>query len=84
LGFVCHYKALAGGAICTTCTHPCCEFLGQPWLRPRDPEEAQDAAQQRRCPVKYKPPVLRSTRIPPRALTKKKARASHVKTHPRG
>jgi hypothetical protein len=28
-------------------------------------------------------PVLRSTRIPPRVLTKKKARASHVKTHPR-
>jgi hypothetical protein len=31
-------------------------FLGPPWLRPRDPEEAQGAARQRRCPVKYKPP----------------------------
>jgi hypothetical protein len=31
-------------------------FLGQPWLRPRGPEETQGAARQRRCPVKYKPP----------------------------
>jgi hypothetical protein len=34
-------------------------FLGQLWLRPRGPEEAQGAARQRRCPVKYKPPVQR-------------------------
>jgi hypothetical protein len=31
-------------------------FLGQPWLRPRGPKDAYGAAQQRRCPVKYKPP----------------------------
>jgi hypothetical protein len=47
-------------------------FLGRPWLRPRDPKEAQGAAQQRRCPVKYKPPphLLRCARgggrAPPR------------------
>jgi hypothetical protein len=31
-------------------------FLGQPWLRPRGPKDANGVAQQRRCPVKYKPP----------------------------
>jgi hypothetical protein len=37
-------------------------FLGQPWLRPRDPKDAGGVARQRRCPVKYKPP-------PPRNMT---------------
>jgi hypothetical protein len=31
-------------------------FLGQPWLRPRDPKDAGGVARLRRCPVKYKPP----------------------------
>jgi hypothetical protein len=50
-------------------------FLGQPWFRPRGPEEAKGAARQRRCPVKYKPPphypALRSDTMAPAALQQK-------------
>jgi hypothetical protein len=51
-------------------------FLGQPWLRPRGPEEAQGAAQQRRCPVKYKPPPGPVFPPVPPATSRARARAA--------
>jgi hypothetical protein len=52
-------------------------FLGQPWLRPRDPKDAGGGARQRRCPVKYKPPPLC---CPRRFLRTEDSRKSIVQT----
>jgi hypothetical protein len=50
-------------------------FSGQPWLGPWGPKDAGGAAQQRRCPVRYKPP-------PP--LTTLQSRCAQVHSWPGG